>query len=1252
MNKNNTTTPILIWRLVIWLCCFNTALWAAEITPVNNGSWQDQSTWPGGQFPGASDDVIIPAGFLIDLTGNIEVKSITINGTLRAVKDASIDLKVEWIMVRGDDALFEIGTADEPFNGGQSCVITLVGVNDGDQIMSMGDKLIGAMDGANIEFHGQQKVSWSHLGSNINSGSNQITMASAVDWVVGDEIVIVSSRPDWEEAEKRTIAAISGDGLTITLNSSLNYPHVGSVETYTRSTDNKTWTADLRAEVGLLTRNVKIQGDAGSESGGYGGHIMAMNNSTINGSNIELYRMGQKAILARYPWHWHLLHEFGEGQYLKNSSIHRSFNRAVTIHGTSYVNVENNFFYDHIGHGIFLEDGSERYNTIINNVVLLTKRPKEGEELTPSDNELDQVQNRTPSSFWITNPNNTFEGNVAAGTQGTGYWFALPQSPMGLSAGDSRYDGIEPFKEPLGSFKNNKAHSCRSGFDIFDQLKADHSLRTNAGWQNSEEHLIEDCTWYANDLALYTGIGGGVGDKVTYAGNLIFWNNVVVDNVTAMQFASYSQVKESVFVADSGNDILPGATSLYRIYDGAGQIHDSHLVGWNGDRVDYLKDGGAATKHTNHRISGITTDDGMPPVVNLRDYDIPMKNNDDTPQSISHPRVWNIVLYDEDGSFSGRPESSIVSNHPMMLVGDEFQHDNWVNAYRSPHKFALVILQFDGINRFDSPNVTCTRTKTGTPTESYYDMYGYKDHIMTPVIVRENFMYTYTFESLPAGKNVSVILDDATVGDDAILRFTDFGKQGGLSLSESGVALPNVSSLGDLENISSTAYYVEANGDLYVKYVATKFLQDIDINWNTDFEVPMLDTDGDGVSDRDEIIAGSDPYSDAAPDPAPNLLVWDFDKDVEGWTGNPHNLSVSWNSNGYLDCVPSGSDPYVFNDNLQGFDTDRINYLEVRVKNGTSHTVGALYVFTASSGTFPITFAMTPNATEFETILVDLSTVSGWTNNLRVNRLRIDPNGNGAGGTISFDHIYLMQTDSLDLDLTNTNFTIEAIGETCADAKNGSIVISAENTLSYSVRLNESESYDFTSDLTIDDLAPGDYSICITVSEIPDYEQCFNLTIAASEEISGKSVRTKSGDTFTETVDITSGTAPYTVAINGEALFSTYERNFSVDVNHGDKISVSSKFECEGILYSDVNLIDQFTASPNPTTDYVDILVPTIQKQEISVTVYTSLQQRVLVKNCTVQNGRIRVPLEDLPHGLYFVTLNLETPVNFKILKQ
>ncbi len=841
-------------KFVLVIALFlNTMLSFSQISPIGNGSWQDPTIWPGAQIPGNSDDIVIPSGITIDLTGNIDVKSITINGILQAISGADIQVKTEWIMVMGNTALLEIGTTANPFDAVYNCTITLTGLDDGDDIMGMGDKFIVAMGGGNIELHGEQKMSWTQLGSNALPGSNQITMATAVDWDIGDEILLVASQTDWNEAEKKTITAISANGLNITLNSNLSYPHSGIVETYTRNTDNKTWTADLRGEVGLLTHNIKIQGDASSESNGFGGHIMCMPNSTINASSIELYRMGQKAKLGRYPWHWHLLDDFGTGQYFKNSSVHHSFNRAITIHGTSYVNVENNFFYDHIGHGVFLEDGSERFNTIKNNVVLLSKRPLMGEEVTPSDNQLNEAQNRTPSSFWITNPNNIFEGNVAAGTQGTGYWFALPKSPMGSSASDPRFDGIEPYKEPLGSFKNNKAHSCMSGFDIFDQLNPDHSIRKNAGWQNSNQHLIEDCTWYANSLATYSGIGGGVGDKVVYTSNLIFLDNVFVENETNIQFASYSQVQESAIVTLG----ILANTSLYRIYDGAGQIRDCHLVGWNGANVDYVKDGGAATKHTNHRISGITTDDGLPPIVNLRDYDIPISNTDFTPQSLSHPRVWNVVLYDEDGSFSGVANSSIVSNHPMMLVGDEFQPSNWVNAYRSPHKFALSILKFPGLATDNYPNLTCTRSKIGTPTESVYYMYGYQEQIQLPFIVDEDFIYNYQFESLPSTKSIDLFMDDAEAGDTYMLRFQEFGKLGGLNFN---VPLPEYTSMNDLINSIQGGFLKEPNGDLYLKVVAFQHLQSLNISWSTDFSVPILDTDGDGISDRQEIINGTDPF--------------------------------------------------------------------------------------------------------------------------------------------------------------------------------------------------------------------------------------------------------------------------------------------------------------------------------------------------------------------------------------------------------
>ncbi|OYV01715.1 MAG: hypothetical protein CFE26_22675, partial [Verrucomicrobiales bacterium VVV1] len=203
-------------------------------------------------------------------------------------------------------------------------------------------------------------------------------------------------------------------------------------------------------------------------------HIMVMPSSGVSGSayiqGVELYRMGQKSIIGRYPMHWHMCAQDGAGQYFRDSAVHHSFNRAITIHGTESTLVDNNFCYDHLGHGIFLEDGSERFNVISRNVVLGSMRPLAGEEILQTDNAFNTIQNRSPSSFWITNPNNTFTDNIAAGTQGTGFWFAFPKKPLNSSATHPRFSSMEPYKEPLGAFDRNVAHSCASGLDINDQL--------------------------------------------------------------------------------------------------------------------------------------------------------------------------------------------------------------------------------------------------------------------------------------------------------------------------------------------------------------------------------------------------------------------------------------------------------------------------------------------------------------------------------------------------------------------------------------------------------------------------------------------------------------------------------------------------------------------------------------------------------------------------------------------------------------
>src|SRR5690606_25371860 len=136
------------------------------------------------------------------------------------------------------------------------------------------------------------------------AGSTTIEVLDASGWRVGDEIVLASTDYNPRQAEVRTITAIRGN--RITLDEPLEYMHFGKI----------TFDVDERGEVGLLTRNIKIQASPDAEESFFGGHIMAMPSSKMYVSGVELYRMGQNLTLARYPIHWHLVGD-AQGQYIR-----------------------------------------------------------------------------------------------------------------------------------------------------------------------------------------------------------------------------------------------------------------------------------------------------------------------------------------------------------------------------------------------------------------------------------------------------------------------------------------------------------------------------------------------------------------------------------------------------------------------------------------------------------------------------------------------------------------------------------------------------------------------------------------------------------------------------------------------------------------------------------------------------------------------------------------------------------------------
>jgi cell migration-inducing and hyaluronan-binding protein len=464
--------------------------------------------------PRAGDKVTIPAGkdVVLDVSPPA-LGGLTIEGKLSFANNADLELITEWVMLHGE---LEIGTEARPHT--RKATVTLTN--------NVKDEDIGGMGGANnridrgillmggtLNLHGDRKHTWTKLAQTAAAGSTSLQVLDASGWRVGDEIVLASTDFDPRQAERRTISAIRGN--TITLDKTLDFMHFGKI----------TFDVDERGEVGLLTRNIRLQASADAEEQPfYGGHVMAMGASKMFVEGVEFNRMGQNLTLARYPIHWHLVGD-AKGQYIRNAAIHDTYNRCVTVHGTNNLQVENNVTYNNVGHCFFLEDGIETGNQFVRNLAIQTKchtsKPCDPTNLAPfgatagtnfnttgqDSKDVLIPSDNTVSSFWITNPDNIYRDNVAAGSDATGFWLAFPEHPMGQFEGTDISKATWPRRTKLREFKGNVAHSN------FDSFMGDRAPRAdgrfavggyialvNPADANSAqaESVVEDFTSYKN----------------------------------------------------------------------------------------------------------------------------------------------------------------------------------------------------------------------------------------------------------------------------------------------------------------------------------------------------------------------------------------------------------------------------------------------------------------------------------------------------------------------------------------------------------------------------------------------------------------------------------------------------------------------------------------------------------------------------------------------------------------------------------
>ncbi|XP_040908783.1 LOW QUALITY PROTEIN: PKHD1 like 1, tandem duplicate 1 [Toxotes jaculatrix] len=352
--------------------------------PDNFILWSNASFWRSSAennftVPAEGTDVVIPSGKWVVLDSNTPpLNKLTVIGVLeipdtmnssstrtsRSVPEYNtVVIDAVYISIQGGRLI--AGWDDEPFRG--ELHIRLRGnhrtpdwpLPDGP---NQGSKVLGVF--GSLDLYGQpHNVYHTKLAATADAGSNTLTLAQSVDWQVGDEVVISTTSYSAWETEKRQITAVSADGRILTLDQPFTHTHIG--ETHSVSGTSVSYT--LAADVGLLTRNIRIIGeeypDMMRES--FGARLVVGSYSwagiDYKGKaqirNVEFFRSGQEGWTdytdPRYSVAFLNLGEVsGEDSYIQGCAFHDGFSPAIGVFGTEGLNVDDNVIHHTVGEGI------------------------------------------------------------------------------------------------------------------------------------------------------------------------------------------------------------------------------------------------------------------------------------------------------------------------------------------------------------------------------------------------------------------------------------------------------------------------------------------------------------------------------------------------------------------------------------------------------------------------------------------------------------------------------------------------------------------------------------------------------------------------------------------------------------------------------------------------------------------------------------------------------------------------------------
>src|SRR5208283_5406066 len=203
------------------------------------------------------------------------------------------------------------------------------------------------------------------------------------------------------------------------------------------------------------------------------------------------------------------------GSSVIGASIWDSANRWHTIHGTNYLVVRDCVGYQSIGHGFYLEDGTEVYNVLDHNLAVQARRGK------PLPKQVLPFDQNEGAGFWWANSLNTFTNNVSCENARYGYRFEATRGSrfnptLSVQQPDGNRAPTDIRTLPFVRFDDNESH-CNGlyGFNLgegVDRVGPDARhpfvIRNTKLWQEHYAFRPQSPSVLVENMAIHQSVYG------------------------------------------------------------------------------------------------------------------------------------------------------------------------------------------------------------------------------------------------------------------------------------------------------------------------------------------------------------------------------------------------------------------------------------------------------------------------------------------------------------------------------------------------------------------------------------------------------------------------------------------------------------------------------------------------------------------------------------------------------------------------